>query len=188
MKKLFLFCSISLGLFSALSFSYAQEPVCTFNDDSILKIKAGIVRVVCVKDAVAKFYLNDQDLGIVGYINTINLAIQNGEINIYSQVRADTPTTSTPKTAPTTPSGDCSTMPDTIKTFKFKQESPEIKQAQDILYTQKYLTNPPNGYFGAGTLSGIKKFQKDMKLRVTAVLDAATWKKLKDVCLASPAQ
>lgn len=59
----------------------------------------------------------------------------------------------------------------------------EIKDYQMILYYLDYLSSYPEGEYGSGTETAVKKYQKDNSLEETGNIDIATQESLKNVDL-----
>lgn len=63
------------------------------------------------------------------------------------------------------------------KVIKLGAEGIDVKKIQQLL-AKAGSTIKPNGVFGIGMLSAVKAFQKRNNIKVTGVVDAATFKKL----------
>ena len=57
--------------------------------------------------------------------------------------------------------GSCTNLTETLSRY---QETPAVLSLQKFLAEKGYLKNPPNGYFGAGTFSAVKAYQKSIGL------------------------
>lgn len=67
-----------------------------------------------------------------------------------------------------------------------RDESNEVLLLQNFLYEKGYLTATPNGYFGPGTLAGVKAYQKSLGYEQVGSVGPMTRASLKrDTCTAS---
>ncbi len=62
-----------------------------------------------------------------------------------------------------------------------KSSNSEILRLQKFLFDKKYLTNTPNGYYGAGTVAAVKKFQVDNTVTSDGVINSGTRTKIKEI-------
>ncbi|MGI6161457.1 MAG: peptidoglycan-binding domain-containing protein [Christensenellales bacterium] len=64
--------------------------------------------------------------------------------------------------------------------LKETQKSDSIKMMQEALVKLGYLESEPNGFFGAGTLAAVKKFQLDNGLLDDGIVGSATIEKINE--------
>lgn len=64
-----------------------------------------------------------------------------------------------------------------FKKLKMSDEGSQVKEAQELL-KKAGSTIKPTGKYNIGMYSAVKAFQKKNGLKVTGVIDSATWKKL----------
>ncbi len=78
----------------------------------------------------------------------------------------------------------CTTL---TKPLSLGSKDKEVLPLQQFLYDSKYLTTLPNGYFGAGTVSALKAFQKKNNLVVNGFVGPAARGKIKEMSCSSTA-
>ncbi len=60
-------------------------------------------------------------------------------------------------------------------------ENSEVLKLQQFLQNKGYLTNTPTGYFGAGTLKAVKKFQLANEIPQVGLVGPSTRAKIKEI-------
>lgn len=63
---------------------------------------------------------------------------------------------------------------DLKETLSPKQENVSVKKLQDFLFEKGFLKAKPNGYFGVGTISSVKAYQKSVGLSQAGIAGPAT--------------
>ena len=70
-----------------------------------------------------------------------------------------------------------------------RAESPKVLALQNFLYEKGYLKAVPNGYFGVGTLTAVKAYQKSLGLEQSGNVGPATRAAIKkESCSATSGQ
>ncbi|MBP6948692.1 MAG: peptidoglycan-binding protein [Candidatus Pacebacteria bacterium] len=70
---------------------------------------------------------------------------------------------------------------DLTKTLSKGSENSEVLKLQQFLFDGEYLTAKPNGYFGNGTVSAVRKFQKTNGLSQVGLVGPGTRNKIKSL-------
>ncbi|WP_457624923.1 peptidoglycan-binding domain-containing protein [Persephonella sp.] len=65
-----------------------------------------------------------------------------------------------------------------MRSYKLGSRGKEVIKIQKKLKELGYYTGPIDGIFGGGTLSAVKKFQKNKNLKVDGIVGKETWKAL----------
>nr|WP_059173937.1 L,D-transpeptidase family protein [Bacillus sp. FJAT-27445] len=132
---------------------------------------------------------NNNPASIGKYVSGGCIRMHNDEVQwLFSQVPVNTPVIITSSKQPfhsiAAANGfqaSGSAVPATASTsvvLKKGSKGEDVKTLQKVLTQIGYPTKGIDGVFGQGTEEAAKKFQKNNKLKVTGIVDAATWKAL----------
>lgn len=96
----------------------------------------------------------------------------------YALTATSTLTEASPQKVASSTKYACVDLPKNLYRYA---ESDQVKTLQDFLYASSFLKAKPNGYFGVGTFSAVKEFQKSVGLSQVGSVGPATRKEIKRI-------